>query len=81
MANPKPVPPYLRLSPSSAWRLWQEGKYDEALAIYRKWYADDAEATAALEDGFKKAGHKGAKRALADLLAERYGKPGHYIRA
>jgi tetratricopeptide (TPR) repeat protein len=61
--------------------LWREGKYDEALAIYRKRWADDAEATAALEDGFKIAGPKGAARAVADLLAERYRKPGQYIRA
>jgi TolB-like protein/Tfp pilus assembly protein PilF/predicted Ser/Thr protein kinase len=66
---------------ASADRLWREGKYDEALAIYRKVWADDAEATAALEDGFKKAGHKGAARAVADLFAERYGKPGNSIRA
>jgi serine/threonine-protein kinase len=66
---------------ASADRLWREGKYDEALTIYRKVLADDAEATAALEDGFKKAGHKGAARAVADLFAERYGKPGNSIRA
>ena len=53
-----------------------KGMYDEAHAIYRKRYADDAEITAALEDGFEKAGDKGAHRALADLWAERYGKPG-----
>jgi tetratricopeptide (TPR) repeat protein len=50
--------------------------YDEAHAIYRKMYADDAELTAALEDGFNEAGFKGAHRALADLWAERYGKSG-----
>jgi tetratricopeptide (TPR) repeat protein len=49
-----------------------KGMYDEALAIFRRVYADDAEATAALEDGFKKAGYKGAARAVADLLAERH---------
>jgi pentatricopeptide repeat protein len=48
-----------------------KGMYDEALAIYRKMYADDAELTEALEDGFKKAGYKGAARAVADLMAER----------
>jgi tetratricopeptide (TPR) repeat protein len=55
--------------------LGEKGMYDEALAIYRKIYADDAELTAALEDGFEKAGYKGAFRALADLKAEWYGKP------
>jgi TolB-like protein len=58
-----------------------KGMYDEALAIIRKINADDAEFTKALEDGFKKAGYKGAYRALADLLAERYGKPGRRVRA
>jgi adenylate cyclase len=53
-----------------------KGMYDEQLAIYRKIYADDAEITAALEDGFKKASYNGAFRAVADLMAEWYGKPG-----
>jgi len=57
------------------------GMYDEQLAIYRKMYANDAELTAALEDGFEKAGNKGAFRAVADLMAERYGKPGKSERA
>ena len=61
--------------------LRENGKHDEALAIYRKMFADDAELTAALEDGFKKASHKGAYRAVADLGAERYGKPGKRVRA
>jgi hypothetical protein len=55
--------------------------YDEQLAIDRKILANNAELTAALEDGFKKAGHKGAYRAIADLLAEGYGKPGNYVPA
>jgi hypothetical protein len=58
-----------------------KGMHDEQLAVYRKWYADDAELTAALEDGFEEAGYKGAFRALADLMAERYGKPGESLRA
>jgi serine/threonine-protein kinase len=53
-----------------------KGMYDEALAIVRKIYADDAEITKALEDGFKKAGYKGAARAVADLMTEWYGKSG-----
>jgi len=58
-----------------------KGMHDEALAIYRERYADDAERTKALEDGFEKAGYKGAYRALADLEAEWYGKPGNRGRA
>jgi TolB-like protein len=61
--------------------LGAKGMYDEQLAINRKMYAFDAELSAALEDGFKKAGHKGAYRALANLRAERYGKPGKSVRA
>jgi Tfp pilus assembly protein PilF len=63
------------------WVLPIKGMYDEQLAIYRKLYADDVEMTAALGDGFEKAGYKGAYRALADLLAEWYGKPGKNVRA
>ncbi len=57
------------------------GKDDEALAILRSRYADDAERSAALEDGFKKAGYKGTQRALGDLMVKRYGKPGMSERA
>jgi tetratricopeptide (TPR) repeat protein len=56
--------------------LYLKGKPDEALAIFRKIYAGDAEITAGLEDGFEKNGFNGAYRAVADLMAERYGKPG-----
>ena len=61
--------------------LGAKGMYDEQFATYRKIYAYDAEMTAALEDGFEKAGYKGAYRALADILAEWYGKPGKNVRA
>jgi serine/threonine-protein kinase len=56
--------------------LAKKGEYDEALALLQRSFADDAELTKALEDGFEKAGFKGAHRALADLGAEWYGKPG-----
>jgi len=56
--------------------LYLIGQYDEALALLRKGYADDAEITAALEEGFEKAGYKGAYRAVADFMAKRYGMPG-----
>jgi tetratricopeptide (TPR) repeat protein len=56
--------------------LYLKGKHDEAFAIWRERFADDAEITAALEDGFEKAGYKGAFRAIADFMAKRYGKPG-----
>jgi TolB-like protein/Tfp pilus assembly protein PilF/predicted Ser/Thr protein kinase len=59
----------------------KKGMYDEALAISRKLTADDTEATKALEDGFEKAGYKGAYRAEADLEAERYGTPDQKERA
>ena len=51
-----------------------KGMYDEALAIYRETWADDVEAAAALEDGFAKAGYKGAARAVAELLEGRYAR-------
>jgi tetratricopeptide (TPR) repeat protein len=58
-----------------------KGMYDEALDILRKMFADDAERTKALEDGFKKAGYEGAHRALADLKTEWYGKPDKSVKA
>jgi len=58
-----------------------KGMYDEQLAINRKLLGLDVELTAALEHGFEKAGHKGAYRAVADLLAGRYGKPGNFVPA
>jgi tetratricopeptide (TPR) repeat protein len=61
--------------------LGEKGMYDEVLAIVRKAYAYDAELTKALEDGFNEAGHKGAARAVADLQADRYGKPGKNVSA
>jgi serine/threonine-protein kinase len=63
------------------WILYFKEKHDEALAIYRKLYSYDAELTKALEGGFEKAGHKGAYLALADLMAEWYGKPGKSVYA
>ena len=60
--------------------LGKKGKHDERLAIERKRYADDAELTAALEDGFEKAGYQGAYRAMAELMVEWYGKPGKSVR-
>jgi TolB-like protein len=59
--------------------LGEKGMYNEGVAIYWRVYADDAELTKALEDGFEKAGHEGAYRALADLTAEWYGKPGKRV--
>jgi tetratricopeptide (TPR) repeat protein len=61
--------------------LAEKGMYDEALAIIRKMYAFDAELTKALEDGLEKVGYKGAARAVADLQAEWYGKPGKNVSA
>jgi tetratricopeptide (TPR) repeat protein len=55
--------------------------YDEALGLLRNRYADDAELTMALEDGFNEAGYEGANRAVADLMAEWYGKPGKSVNA
>jgi TolB-like protein len=50
--------------------------YDEVLAIWRKMGADNAELNKALEDGLEVAGYNGAARAVADFMAEGYGKPG-----
>jgi TolB-like protein/Tfp pilus assembly protein PilF len=61
--------------------LYFKGMHDEAFPIYRKVCSNDAEVTKALEDGFEKAGHKGAYRAIADLMAEWYGKPGKSVYA
>ena len=64
-----------------AFQFAAKGMHDEQLGFYRKRYADNAELTKALGDGFEKAGYKGAYRAVADLLAEWYGKPGKRVDA
>jgi tetratricopeptide (TPR) repeat protein len=56
--------------------LAEKGMYNEALNFLRRLYAYDAELTTALEGGFEKAGYEGANRAVANLLAKRYGTPG-----
>jgi TolB-like protein/Tfp pilus assembly protein PilF/predicted Ser/Thr protein kinase len=61
--------------------LAEKGMYDEVLAIIRKIYADDVERTKALEDGLEKGGYEGAARAVADLEASWYGKPGKSVGA
>jgi tetratricopeptide (TPR) repeat protein len=61
---------------SLASTLGLKGMHDEQLALIRKFMAFDAEYSAALEEGFEEAGNKAAYRALADLMAEWYGKPG-----
>jgi tetratricopeptide (TPR) repeat protein len=58
-----------------------KGMHEEAFALIRKINADDAEITAALEDGFEKASYEGAARAVAELMTEWYGKPGKRVRA
>jgi TolB-like protein/predicted Ser/Thr protein kinase/Flp pilus assembly protein TadD len=76
------IEPNLPLALSGiATALAHKGMYDEAHAIWQEVYADDIERTNALEDGFEKAGHKGAARALADLEAAWYGKPGKNVGA
>jgi TolB-like protein len=63
------------------WIFYFKGMHDEAFVIYQKVSSNDAEVTKALEEGFEKAGHKGAYLAVADLMAEWYGKPGKSVYA
>jgi tetratricopeptide (TPR) repeat protein len=63
------------------WIFYFQGMHDEAFPIYRKLYSYDAELAKVLEEGFEKAGHKGAYLAIADLMVEWYGKPGKSIYA
>jgi serine/threonine-protein kinase len=53
-----------------------KGMYDEVIAIWRKLGAAESELIKALEDGFEESGYSGAYRAVADFMAESYGKPG-----
>ncbi len=46
--------------------------YDDAMALDRRVFADDAELLQNLNQGFAKAGPRGAMRAVADTLAARY---------
>jgi TolB-like protein/Tfp pilus assembly protein PilF/predicted Ser/Thr protein kinase len=52
-----------------------KGMYDELMAHHRERFTKYPERAAALEDGFEKAGYKGAYRALGDLLVKLFGKP------
>jgi tetratricopeptide (TPR) repeat protein len=74
-------PSFVLALQAEALMLHFKGMYEEALAIWRKVLADDTELAAALEDGFEKTGYRGALRALADLKADRYGKPGKIEKA
>ena len=51
--------------------LWEKGMYDEALDEFRKTWGKDAEFLKALERGYKKAGHTGAIRTLAQTVVRR----------
>jgi TolB-like protein/Tfp pilus assembly protein PilF/predicted Ser/Thr protein kinase len=53
-----------------------KGMYEEQLAIQRARIALDPELVAAFERGLKEGGYKGVQRAIADVLAARYGKTG-----
>lgn len=52
---------------------------DEQLAIQRARIALDLERVAAFERGLEEGGYEGAQRAIANLLAARYGKPGKWV--
>jgi serine/threonine protein kinase/Tfp pilus assembly protein PilF len=55
------------------------GRRDEQLAIQRARIALDPERVAAFERGLEEGGYEGAQRAIADVLAARYGKPGKWV--
>ena len=53
--------------------------HDELLAYQRGRY--DPDVVDALERGLKESGYEGAQRAMGDLGAKLYGKPGRTVRA
>jgi tetratricopeptide (TPR) repeat protein len=53
-----------------------KGMHEEQLAIQRARIALDPERLAALERGLEEGGYAGAQRAIADVLAVRYGEHG-----
>ena len=53
-----------------------KGMFEEAYAIQLRQYGGDPELKSALERGHAEAGHVGAARRLADVLAARFGKAG-----
>jgi tetratricopeptide (TPR) repeat protein len=55
------------------------GLRDEQLAIQRARITLDPERVAAFDRGLEEGGYEGAQRAIADLLAARYGKPGKWV--
>lgn len=56
-----------------------KGMQDELLTYQRQSYSP--EFLVELERGLERGGYEGAQRAIADLLASRYGKPGRRVRA
>jgi Tfp pilus assembly protein PilF len=56
-----------------------KGMRDEQLAIQRARIALDPERVTAFDRGLEEGGYEGAQRAIADLLASRYGKPGRWV--
>jgi tetratricopeptide (TPR) repeat protein len=56
-----------------------KGMRDELLTDQRRRIARDPELVAAFEQGLAEAGHEGAYRRLADLLAERYEESGGIV--
>jgi len=56
-----------------------KGMHDEQLAIQRARIALDPERVAAFERGLEEGGYEGAQRAIANVLAARYGKPGKWV--
>ena len=59
--------------------LISNGMREEQLADQRQRIAPDPERVAALERGLEEGGYEGAQRAIADVFAARYGKPGKWI--
>ena len=53
-----------------------KGMFEEAYSIQLRQYGDHPELKSALERGHAEAGHVGAARRLADVLATRFGKAG-----
>jgi len=59
--------------------LREKGMFDEALALDKAKYSGDQELLDALARGFAAAGYSGSQRALADVMAARFGKPGPVV--
>jgi tetratricopeptide (TPR) repeat protein len=67
-----PAPLHQWIRPFLGSALWQQGRYEEALAEYGKAWGTNSPSWQALARGFSQGGARAAKRSLADYEAQHF---------